>query len=393
MRPVALAFALAATATTSIPGVTAGSCTAGVSEAIGREIAAVRSVATTGKEGLPEAQSQLDFGLSQLDRAGTALEAGRCYLALERLTVARQYIEPAAFLAAQAKTAAELTPESTKKALSTLQAEFDSRRPLLAKGSSSAFPMVVRAMREESAVQAPVLNATAPMWAAIEEVVGTLYYGGAGVALQRAIAFEDSLSFPKPGRPPAIAPLAGPVDDYERALIAAYRPPLSADRHTEFIAASAALKTARELQAAGKPEGMLYVYLRARRIGSALTRAGAEPPSIDSLRESIEKWRPRVPSGTPAGGGTDHSIAVMFLEQAEAQLDLAEPPPDALRITAAVVEDVLPEYFRLVGEPGSAMAEAPSSSARPSAGTATSTQKGAAPAREVTVTLVRWPYT
>jgi hypothetical protein len=42
------------------------------------------------------------------------------------------------------------------------------------------------------------------------------------------------------------------VDTYEHALIAAYRPPVSADKHQQFILASAALKSARELPLRGE---------------------------------------------------------------------------------------------------------------------------------------------
>ena len=49
----------------------------------------------------------------------------------------------------------------------------------------------------------------------------------------------------------------------EDALLAAYRPPASIDRHADFIGASASLKEARELDAAGLRYGALLHYLQA----------------------------------------------------------------------------------------------------------------------------------
>ena len=60
-------------------------------------------------------------------------------------------------------------------------------------------------------------------------------------------AFCRTLSFPAPRRAPPLRPLAGEVDALDTALLSAYRPPASIDRHSEFITASAAIKEAREL--------------------------------------------------------------------------------------------------------------------------------------------------
>jgi len=357
-----------------------GSCTDEVASALGREIAAMRQLVAGAKGGLAEAQPQLTQGTTLLDRADTALKSGSCYLALERLTAARQIVEPGAFLATRAKTLAELTPEVAGSAMTTLEEELGTHRARFERAPAEKLPAAVRAMRAEAAVQAPVLAATMPMWRDIGDYLGTIYYGGAGIALGRAVAFMDALPFPASGRAPAIAPLERALEDYERALVAAYRPPEEKDRHVEFISASAALKTAKEVQAAGRAEGTLYVYLRARRIGARLTHPGLEASTPETVRAAIERFRPRLE------GPTDHSIAALFLEQAAAQLELAATPPDALRIAAAVVEDVLPEYFRLASDRG-----AEAASVAPSAAAPVPPPVVAAPA--VTVTLVRWPYT
>ena len=376
---------LAALAAASLAGVAhaGGSCTEAVSSALEREVAVLRQVVEEAKGGLPEVQQQVTQATTLLDRAATALEAGSCYLALERLNAARQTLEPAALVAKRVKTVAELTREVAGSTKAALEKELDAQRAKLDRAPSPDLPAAVRAMRAEAAVQAPVLAATMPMWYGIDDFMGTLYYGGSGIALGRAAAFMDGLAFDKPGKAPTIAPLERALADYERALIAAYRPPQEKERHVEFISASAALKTAQELQAAGRPEGTLYVYLRARRIGARLTLPALDASTAESVRAGIERWRPRL------AGPTDHSIAALFLEQAEAQLALAATSPDALRVAAGLVDDVLPEYSRLASAGGDPAAASVASSAAPSP----AASKAAASSPAVTVTLVRWPYT
>jgi hypothetical protein len=159
--------------------------------------------------------------------------------------------------------------------------------------------------------------------------------------------------------------VAEAVDAYEHALIAAYRPPVSADKHQPFILASAALKTARELVSAGSAEGAVWNYLKARRYGAAITRAETPTPTRDALHAVAVE---------PFPG--DASLVCRLTQQVATVLEGDTVPEDRLRLADALLHDVLPAYRGLVTGTGPA---------KPALART-------APA-QVTVTLVRWPYT
>jgi hypothetical protein len=201
-----------------------------------------------------------------------------------------------------------------------------------------------------------------------------LFYLGAAQAQRDFARFcrtlsEKTLAEKTPLASPPVRPLGSELDALETRLLSAYRPPVSIDRHAEFIAASSALKEARELDAAGLLFGALVRYLTAVQRATPLwerVRAGEGPAASDraALGRRIAAFDARL-----SVGGVDHSIGRMFLEAAQA--DLAAPESDAA-VASAVASDVLPLYF-------AALETAPPKAARPEP--------------RVTVTLVRWPYT
>ena len=172
---------------------------------------------------------------------------------------------------------------------------------------------------------------------------------------------------PRRWRRRGCARLSGELDALEGELLVAYRPPASIDRHREFIAASAAIKEARELDAAGLRYGALLSLSRGA--CCALPCARATPRSGGARR-----WRGSCGDAEPARPrrGVDHSIGrVSSSRRAEADLDAGSAGDPPWR--SAIVADVLPRYF-------AALEPAPP-------------PPGAAASAAVTVTLVRWPYT
>jgi hypothetical protein len=152
------------------------------------------------------------------------------------------------------------------------------------------------------------------------------------------------------------------MEALEAEVLDAYRPPLSVDRHPDFIAASAQLKEARELAEAGLAHGALLRYLQAAQRFfplRALPAAGTE-----ALGRQVREMEARL-----SAEGRDHSLARLFLERA--QDALAASPPET-EVAQAIAFDVLPRYLAAL-EP-----------ARP---------EPARPQPRFTVTLVRWPYT
>jgi hypothetical protein len=293
-----------------------------------------------------------------LARAQKALVANRRLLALLRLPPLHESLSAARYVGArtpaQRKETAAFEAE-WKRVGAELRTFPASARPL-----DDIQPALLRAMAEAARPQARIYYDASLEYGRNTEPDSGLYYLGAALA---AGDFEDvarRLSEPATGKAPALRALAGEIDDLEDRLLAAYRPPLSIDSHGAFITASAALKEARELDAAGLRHGALLRYLlAAMRLGAIDTTPVPSAAAITArLRASEAAW-PR---------GIDHSIGRVFIEAAEA--DLAEPNGGAT--ARAIADDVLLRYAAAL-QPA---APRPSS---PPAG--------------VTVTLVRWPYT
>jgi hypothetical protein len=194
---------------------------------------------------------------------------------------------------------------------------------------------------------------------------GFLYLGLAQA--QRDFAgFCRTLAAPTGQKEPPVRSVSAELDALESEILAAYRPPASIDKHSDFIVASDALKEARELDNAGLRYGALARYLLAVQRLTPVRPTPRSPPSSDLLQKRLREWDARLSQGK-----TDHSIGRLFLEAASA--DAADAAPGAAPAFATtIVEDVLPRYFAAL-EP-----------ARPAA---------PRPAPQATVTLVRWPYT
>jgi hypothetical protein len=176
--------------------------------------------------------------------------------------------------------------------------------------------------------------------------------------------FCRSLKGPAAGAEPKLRSLAPDIDAFERRLLAAYAPPASIDSHGDFIGANSSLKEARELDAAGLRHGALLRLLQAT---LRMASPPASPPAAAEVAEQLAAARARL------ADGTDHSIARIFIESAEGDLEAAAAKPGTPpSVAAAIVSEVLPAYTAALGP-------APRPAPRPDP--------------VATVTLVRWPYT
>jgi hypothetical protein len=291
--------------------------------------------------------------------AGKALHDGRRLLALQRLATAYPNLAASAYLSglppADLQTPAAF--ETEWKRMGTVLAP--DLAPLRADVLSGVGPSAVRALGEVALPQVRAYYETGLEYGQNTMAKYGLYYVGAARGQRDFAAFTRALSEPSPKAPPPLRPLATDLDAFENEMLAAYRPPASIDRHGEFIAASAALKQARELDAAGLRYGALDAYLR------AALRLSAVPADPD-VAAKLAAFDARITQSA-----TDHSIGRLYLETAQADMAAVKPGAPPL-VAAAIVSDVLPRYFAAL-EP-----------ARP---------EKPKPAPEVTVTLVRWPYT
>ncbi len=300
-----------------------------------------------------------------LDLADQALKAGRRWTALERLTAARASLAAAQYVAAR--------PQATRQGVPAFEAEWARMArvlgPSLKAPASSSFaaiqPAAARALTEGAGFQIKVHYDASVIYGRATDADSGLFYLGSAQANQEFVAFAKTLTAGRAASQPAVRALTQETDALEAALLALYRPPVSIDRHPEFIAASSALKEARELDAAGLRYGALQRYLLAvQRVALLQSAPAADVPAIRARLQGIE---PRLASGA------DHTIARIFFERALTELDRSDPTPAGVSLAAVVADNVLPKYF-------AALEPAPPPSPAP------------APPR-VTVTLVRWPFT
>jgi hypothetical protein len=224
-------------------------------------------------------------------------------------------------------------------------------------------PAAVRAIGEAALPQARVYYDASLAYGRNTTPASGLFYLGAAKAARDYAGLARKVGWASPGKAPALRAIGPELEALEGEILAAYRPPLSIDRHRDFIVASATLKEARELDAAGLRYGALLRYLQASLGLAALRGAPAMPRA--GVEERLAEWRTRL-----GKGGIDHSLGRMFVESAES--DLEHPEGGVTATAAAMVRDVLPRYLAALGP-------APRQAAR------------AEP--RVTVTLVRWPYT
>ena len=319
-----------------------------------------------------------------LARAQEALRDGRRLLALQRLASARANLSAFAYVharpAADRENQARFEAEWTRMG-GVLRANLSPPAP---DSLSGVRPAAVRALAEAALPQVRVFYDASLEYARSTVAESGLFYIGTAVAqkefedLCRRISASPSAAAgarSEARRPaPPLRGLGTELDGLEADLLAAYRPPASLDRHSEFIAASATLKEARELEASGLRYGALLRYLQAALRVAPLRVAG--PPAAAAAAET-EAELSRLDARLSASG-VDDTIGRLLLEGARADLTSPAPAPGGAgsavpgAAAAVIARDVLPRYF-------AALTAAPAVTAKPAA--------------EVTVTLVRWPYT
>jgi hypothetical protein len=319
--------------------------------------------APAGRDDL-EAQVR-DEGRRALALADDALRAGHAWLALQRAAPALLDLAGAEYLrtipAERQGDEAAFTAEHARMGGVLTDALGEVKPDELA----DVEPAALRALAQIARLQARAFYAASLEYAlSTEPRFGYFYVGQAQgaraiVALCRELAAEAKA----PPAPPPPRPLAPEIARLEDALLESYVPPRSLLQHGEFITASALLKEARELDAAGLRDGALLRLLQGA-LQSAPLRPAPAKLEGDALASALRDLELRV-----AKRGGDGSLARIFLDSAEA----ARTGRDANPAQAATIAgDVLPRWFAAL-EPA-----APAT---------------AAPPPRATVTLVRWPYT
>ncbi len=320
------------------------------------------------KEALASPDSNTKAGLLKaIKRAEVAIAAGRDYLALEELatvhTMAQSLRDEQ--IKVSRETGMQLFEEAFKRAQPELVAA-DQR----AKGRNwNRVPLAIRAIGEVSQSKIPVLlQAIRPYAAAAGPADGIFYIGEAKASVQ-TVDFAAALAESSPTSP-NLHSILPDLQEFQTRINAAFKPPLSIQRHPAFIRLNSSLKMAFDLDAGGLYAGTMYQYLEAVRLFGIIETSQIPEKFSDAYGKKISQMHKRISSSN-----TDDTIALLFLQKAEAFASGREgnpPTADEIRNATVILEKVLPAYF--------------------AAQTATR-QPVATKGKTITVTLVRWPYT
>ncbi len=304
--------------------------------------------------------------------AEEALRGGHRLLALQRLGSARIYLSAARYVGGfSSEQLANMTAFEAEwaRAGRILHADLSEISPNALDGVQ---PAAVRALGEAALPQIKGYYEASLEYGRNTMAKYGLLYIGIAQAQRDFVAYLRTLSVPSSRPAPPLRPIASEIDRLESDLLAAYRPPASIDRHSEFIAASSTLNETRQLDEAGLRYGAIHRYLQAALRAAPLLPA-RKPLDAEAVRARLKDLEARL-----ASAAFDNSIGQLWIETARAELDAAAgKPADASAAktpdtAATIAEDILPRYLAALS-PGKPPAPRP--------------------APEVTVTLVRWPYT
>jgi hypothetical protein len=278
-----------------------------------------------------------------LERAQEDLSEGRRVLALQRVVNAR------ATLAASERTfpkgqALGVFESEWQRTGTELAADLRTPSPAALNGLE---PAALRALAEAALPQVRIYYHASLDYGRNTTPDSGFHYLSEARMQREVVNASRALSTPSGRKVPPVRSLEPELDALQHDLLTAYRPPAWIERHREFIAASSTLKEARELDQAGLHHGALLRYLQAAQRVAPLRHGSEQPARLtgEALAARLRELDGRL-----------------FLETAQAE------PGEA----SVIAQDVLPRYF-------AALEPAPPRSPRP--------------APEVTVTLVRWPYT
>jgi len=287
---------------------------------------------------------------ARLERAEAASRAGRNYLAL--------YLVESPFEAAAAFGFVRSAGITTLDAFTAKWTSIGppARHPV----PQGALPAIVDALASVAEARAPATYQASRPYADDSGVDAGLYYLGESRAQIAFAAHARSLHWPAPAPRPAFRSIAREIAALDAEMTAKYET-MARTEHPTYISASAALKQAKSLDDAREYPGALFEYLLSRYLFAAVRGPAAQDATVERVAEARRTL----------GGTVDHSIAEMFLQLADE--GVSGDVPAQRRGAAAALDEVLPAYFAAVAPPPSLTAPAP--------------------AAQVTITLVRWPFT
>lgn len=279
--------------------------------------------------------------------AEDALRSGYTYLALFRLesnwesVMAFQYCNSKAAVEKQGVAAFEKEWQRAGK-------QFAEKEKLLASGSSRQLPAAVKALVESSWNQARPFYDSSKAYGINSTINSGLYYVGSSLAGLDFAIFCQQLRFERPRPAPKLRSLEPEIKELEAATVAAFRNVGADTDQSPFYSASSRLKAAEEMNRAGRFNGALLEYLEASLYFGFINPAPQDASRLLELKQQSESSGKRLNAAD-----VDHSIGLIYWERAQVALVRAaagEALEMNLRRASVILEQVLPRYFKYIGE-------------------------------------------
>ena len=317
----------------------------------------------------PDVKSLAPMVTDAVKSAADAIDAGRIYLALEKLGQAEDLLEAARVAAEKSEVESGGLPAFESRwgkvslRLSALEKDAHER-------DWKSTPLAIRALAEAAQTRAvPLLEGGRGFATANGPKDGLLYIGEA----EGEADFSTFCAVLKAeGKRPSftLRSLLPELHALQEKTNAAFQPPKSIDLHSRFIALNSQIKLADELDASRFYAGALYAYLDAVRHYGML-----DAPPLDTAEQEQARRDLTAAKAKLAASSSDDSIAQLFLERAASYAvhsDGSAPSAEEWRGVRVILEQVLPAY---------SVAQKPPAQMAQTAG------------KTVDITLVRWPYT
>ena len=315
---------------------------------------------------IPEAGDRIKEAIKASD---DALEAGRLYLSLEKLSQAMDLLHGARAVMDKTETVKSGLPafeaEWGKASLQLTAFDEQAKKHDWARGS-----LAIRAVAETAQGRSIPLLEGARGFATANGPKDGLFYLGEGEGEAEFARFCSTLNTSRKPAKFALRSFLPELYALQEKTNAAFQPPRSIDQHTRFIMLNSALKLARELDASRSYAGALYQYLEATRNYGMLFAAPVEDRKQVELKSSVAAARKQWETS-----GSDDSLAMLFVERAESYVahpDGSAPTADEWRSAQIILDQVLPAYVA---------AQKPAAPVQSASG------------KTINLTLVRWPYT
>jgi len=270
---------------------------------------------------------ELEAVKARLDRASLAVRAGRTTLALYELQ-------------APFEMAAAWTYAKGQSGVTTMPA-FDREwkrvgPPKIAEQAPGGRPAIINGLADSAEARAAATYRASRPYAEDAGIQSGLYYLGESRSVLQFAEFCRGLSLTPPPQVLQLRSIEPELAVLEREVVERYDR-ADADGRRPFIQINVALKLAHDLDARQRYAAALVQYLLARRSLSVITLG--EPPEAQTLKQRVADARTALPAG-------DHSIAVFFLDMADAYVENGQGP--GARGAAAILDAVMPAYFQVI---------------------------------------------